>query len=607
MKRKVVVLQNKCSPSICSYQCIRNCPVNNSRKNKLAKEGENWAIKIRNSTNKPIIHDTRCIGEKCGICIHECPINAIRMVSIPESTEDEVPIHQYEQSLFKLYRLPQISYNRVVGFLGENAIGKSTVLEILSGLLKPNTGDLIYPDMKDLSKSLTIPGMVSYLKDIYSGLRKIGYKRQDLRYLLVPNAQRTVEEVLREVDERRQFDFYREYLALSGILSKKLNVLSGGELQRTAIAHTFLQDCQVYLIDEPCTFLDVYQRLKLRELFLKQIAENRAVLVVEHDLAVLDYLTDYICILFGTPHVFGIVSRAIATKKAINSFLNGYLQEENIAIRSKSINFRRSARERILTGKTIPKLSFEKFEKTQGNFTLTVNPALIYQEEVLIILGENGLGKTTFANSLPEILARDTTIGEFEYYNISLKPQILQRSFEGSVDDFLYEKTGRSLRNADDKLHLLQPLGIWKLLDKPVKELSGGELQRTYIGACLGKQADIYVLDESSAFLDCIERLKITSVIRNLAEKKKKPIIAIEHDLQVADALGDRILLFNGTPGIHGWTLGPFGKREGMNEFLKSQDITFRRDAETGRARINKPESRMDREQRTLGEYYYTI
>ncbi|OLS22879.1 MAG: Energy-coupling factor transporter ATP-binding protein EcfA1 [Candidatus Heimdallarchaeota archaeon LC_3] len=606
MKRLVVVLQVKCNSWMCNHECINSCPVNNSKpkKNAKKKKGESWAIKIREQTDKAIIHEKRCIHDACGICVRECPLGAITVVSVPEVVETEIPVHVYNDSNFKLYRLPQLSDRKIVGLLGQNAIGKSTVIEVLSGSLIPNAGNLKEDTLNEFLKNFNIPGVARHLEDVYDKRINVGYKKQELSYLLKQYPNRTVKELLKSVDDRNEFEFFSEFLNLDGFLEKKLNILSGGELQRTAISFTLLQESDVYLIDEPCTYLDVKQRLKLRELFIRQINRGKPVIVVEHDLAILDYLTDNINILFGTPHVFGMVSRVIATKKGINSFLNGYLADENISIRTKSINFRRSARERTF-GSTEKKIVFESFEKNLGQFKLLVNPASIYQGEVMVILGENGLGKTTFANSLKEILERESTVSEFEFYDISLKDQILNRKFDGTVDEFLTFKTSKYLRTPEDKFHLLQPLGIWKLLDKTIKELSGGELQRANIAGCLGADADMYVLDEPSAFLDSVERLKITSVIRNIAEKKKRPVIAIEHDLQVADVLGDRVFLFEGNPGVFGYTKGPYTKREGMNEFLKGLDITFRRDFDTGRARINKPNSKMDRDQRDVGEYYY--
>lgn len=585
---------------------MKSCPVNAKSTSKKPV----WAIKVRDKvTGKAVINENQCLHDRCGICIHACPINAITTINVPEQTEDEPPVHKYEDSMFALYRLPQLSQTKVVGLLGRNAIGKSTLIEILAGRVKPNGG--LEGGHKQWMEELSIPGLHRHLLDTYAGKTVIGYKRQNLRYMWRKHPL-TVGEILSETAlgesglGKDELDFLRHYLDLGRIWTKQPKVLSGGELQRLAIAHTFLQDCDLYLVDEPCTFLDVKQRIKLRKLFVDRVEEEKtSVLVVEHDLAVLDYLTDIVHVLFGEPHVFGVLSRALSTKKGVNSFLDGYIREENISFRKRKIGFNKSVRERDIEGSTMPRLDWASYEKSLGEFTLAVCDGNLYRSEVLVALGENGLGKTTFVNALPEILAQETTQSEYEYGAVSVKPQQVKRSYKGTVSEFLAEVTQRYLQNPNDKTHLLKPLGIWHLMRKPVRELSGGELQRVYIGACLGKEADIYCLDEPSAFLDAEERLKITSVIRHMAGKKKKPIIVVEHDLQVVDALADRVLLFTGEPGDRGTTSGPFLKREGMNRFLAELDITFRRDHETGRARINKKGSSLDRYQRELGEYYY--
>lgn len=601
-------MQPKCVPSICNHECIRKCPVNDKGKDLKTPI---LAIKVKDQvTQKAFILENRCLHDRCGICINACPIQAITTINIPFETDDEQPVHKFQESLFSLYRMPHLSQTRILGLLGRNAIGKSTLLEILAGNIKPNGGR---PDgHKEWLQDLTVPGLKKHFLDVYENGEIIAHKKQNLRYMLDYDPS-TVEAVLtltalgkngRGLDE---LEFFKNYLELEGIWQKKPSILSGGELQRFAIAHTFLVEAQVYLVDEPCTFLDVKQRIRLRKIFDDRIKEDKkSVLIVEHDLAILDYLTDNIHVLFGEPHVFGVVSRALATKKGINSFLDGFLKEENIQFRKK-ITFTKVVKERNLEDSVIKRIEWNPYEKSLDQFHLTVNKGNLFQTEVLGVLGENGLGKTTFVNSLPEILATNIVNAQFEYGIVSTKPQQIARNFDGTVDQFLLNKAERYLRNPEDKLHLLKPLGVWHLLDKTIKELSGGELQRVFIAACLGKNADIYCLDEPSAFLDAEERLKITSVIRNMANKKHKPIIVVEHDLQVVDAIADRIFLFTGKPGIHGTTEGPFLKREGMNRFLALLDITFRRDADTGRARINKHGSAIDREQRELGEYYYSL
>ena len=155
------------------------------------------------------------------------------------------------------------------------------------------------------------------------------------------------------------------------------------------------------------------------------------------------------------------------------------------------------------------------------------------------------------------------------------------------------------------KLLLYSPLGVDKYFETPVKNLSGGQLQRLYIASCLAKRAELYILDEPSAYLDVEERLHISSIIRAVTKRNSATTIVIEHDIAIIDALSDRLLLFTGIPGKNGKTIGPLSKREGMNEFLKILDITFRRDEETGRARINKKNSAIDKRQRSANEYFY--
>ncbi|MGC9060814.1 MAG: ribosome biogenesis/translation initiation ATPase RLI, partial [Thermoplasmata archaeon] len=71
------------------------------------------------------------------------------------------------------------------------------------------------------------------------------------------------------------------------------------------------------------------------------------------------------------------------------------------------------------------------------------------------------------------------------------------------------------------------------------------------------------------------------------------------------DIVADRLIVFGGLPGREGKTTEILGMREGMNTFLRSVNITFRRDENTKRPRVNKPDSARDREQKEMGEYYY--
>ena len=146
---------------------------------------------------------------------------------------------------------------------------------------------------------------------------------------------------------------------------------------------------------------------------------------------------------------------------------------------------------------------------------------------------------------------------------------------------------------------------IKKLYNKSVKNLSGGELQKVAIAACLLQKVDLYALDEPSAFLDVEDRIAIAKLIQRFVRSYGKSAIIIDHDMQLMDLISDSLVIFHGTPGREGRATSPMLKVDGMNQFLRSLDITYRRDETSMRPRVNKSESRLDREQKQSGKFYY--
>ncbi len=97
----------------------------------------------------------------------------------------------------------------------------------------------------------------------------------------------------------------------------------------------------------------------------------------------------------------------------------------------------------------------------------------------------------------------------------------------------------------------------------------------------------------------------ISRAINRLVKARGKAAIVIDHDLQVIDAISDQLMVFTGTPARSGASTAPLQKEVGMNTFLKEVGLTYRRDVNSGRPRVNKPGSKLDREQKSRGEYYY--
>jgi ATP-binding cassette subfamily E protein 1 len=584
-KRIAVIDKEKCTNGRgCPFLCASVCPVN--------RTGEECIVLGDNK--KPIINEELCIG--CGICPKRCPVSCISIINLPEQFEQE-PIHRYGKNQFELFNLPTPIFGKVVGILGVNGIGKSTAIKILAGILRPNLGDL--------EKEADIDQLIAYFKGTESQLFfekikkeeiKISYKPQQVD--LIPKAQKgKVGDLLKKIDEKKQLDKIAEELQIENILDNDITKISGGELQRVAIAATVLKKANLYVFDEPTSYLDIKQRIRIAK-FIKDLAdENTAVLVVEHDLIILDYMTDLVHIMYGKEGVFGVVSQPKATRQSINVYLSGYLKEENVRFRDHSIKFGTRPPIKEISANILT--SWRDVGKKLGKFNLRAEEGSIYRKDVVGILGENGIGKTSFVKILAGVDKADK--GDIlQKITVSYKPQYLEAESDEMVMNLLQEAIHKYANQ------IINPLNIKPLLDKKLNQLSGGELQRVAIALCLSKKADLYLLDEPSAYLDVEQRLLVSKIIRDIMEQRGCSALIVDHDLLFIDYLSQRLLVFEGIPAKEGEAEGPFEMEEGMNLFLKDMGITFRRDPESNRPRTNKEGSVKDREQKEKGKYYYT-
>ena len=537
------------------------------------------------------IDEATCIG--CGICV-KAASDAIKIVNLPEIL-DKKPIHRYGENEFALFSLPTPLFSKVVGVLGVNGIGKSTAISILGGLLKPNFGDV--------EKKTDFKGIIDFFKGtetqlffekVKKGEIKVSYKPQHVD--LIPKAKKgKVRDLLKKIDEKNKLNEIAKELEIESILDNKIDEISGGELQRVAIAATVLKNANLYIFDEPSSYLDIKQRINVSE-FIRNLAdENTAVMVVEHDLIIFDYMSDLAHIMYGSEDVYGSVSGLKPTKNAINVYLSGYLKEENIRFRSKKIIFEQ--RKPFVKKEKEILVSWENVEKKLGKFLLETESGKINKSEVVGVLGENGIGKTTFVKILANVIKKDK--GNLnENVKVSYKPQYLESSDEivmVILKDAISKYTNQ----------IINPLNIKPLFEKKLNELSGGELQRIAIALCLSKDADLYLLDEPSAYLDVEQRLIISKVIRDFMELKNTSALIVDHDILFLDYLSDNLMVFDGVPAKNGIVKGPFSMEEGMNIFLKKLNITLRRDKESLMPRVNKLDSKLDREQKKKGKFYY--
>ena len=598
-----VVDLDRCQPDRCNYECANYCPPNRTGKECITERGPDT---VEGDPDQIHISEEICLGETCGICVEKCPFDAIEIINLPSELEEE-PVHRYGENAFALYGLPTPEPGNVTGILGPNGIGKSTAVHGLAGEMVPNLGD--HESEADWDRVLDRfrgTGLQNYLASLKEGGVRVARKPQYVDQI-PKQFDGNTRELLERTDERGALDELIDRLNIGPVMDQNIDSISGGELQRVAIAACLARDADFYFLDEITPYLDIGQRMVVARL-IRELADDeateRSMLVVEHDLAILDLLADTLHIGYGEPGAYGVITDPKSVRNGINEYLKGYLNNENMRIRPSAITFEEHAPRVASRSETL--IEYPDLSKSYGDgeFELHVEGGAINRGEVLGIVGPNGIGKSTLAKLFAGSLKPDS--GELDFaLDIAYKPQYIEIDQPMRVDVFLSSITdefGSSYWNTE----VAQPLQLERIMEQNLTDLSGGERQRVAIAACLSKDADLYLLDEPSAHLDVEQRVRATTAIRRYAENHDATVMVIDHDIYMIDLLADRLMVFDGEPAQRGRAAPPQGMRDGMNEFLADLDITFRRDERKGRPRINKPGSQLDSSQKRDGEYYYS-
>ena len=595
--RIAVVNADRCKPKKCRQECKRSCPV--------VKTGK-LCIEVTPTSKIAFISEVLCIG--CGICVKKCPFDAITIINLPTNLESHVT-HRYSANSFKLHRLPTPRPGQVLGLVGTNGIGKSTALKILAGKQKPNLGRFDDPpEWQEIIKYFRGSELQNYFTKMLEDDIKAIIKPQ-----YVDNLPRAIKGPVQKVGEllklrmEKPQDTVKQYiktLQLDHLLNREIGLLSGGELQRFAIAMSCVQDADVYMFDEPSSYLDVKQRLNAALIIRSLLEPSKYVIAVEHDLSVLDYLSDFVCILYGVPSVYGVVTLPSSVREGINIFLDGHIPSENMRFRTEALQFRIADSAADIIVDATRAYSYPDMKRTQGDFTLNVQSGEFSDSEILVMMGENGTGKTTLIKLLAGAIPADdgTSVPKL---NVSMEPQTIAPKFPGTVRQLFFKKIRAQFLNPQFQTDVVKPLKIDDIIDQEVKHLSGGELQRVAIVLSLGIPADIYLIDEPSAYLDSEQRIICSKVIRRFILHNKKTAFIVEHDFIMATYLADKVIVFDGTPSQNTTATAPESLLTGCNRFLKNLNVTFRRDPNSFRPRINKLDSQMDKEQKLSGNYFF--
>ena len=262
--RVAVLKEDNCQPKKCNDECQVFCPP--------VRNGQECIIMDEN-TGKPHISESLCIG--CGICINKCPHDALIIENLPSELETDM-IHRYSMNGFRLFRLPTPSKESVVGILGPNGMGKSTAISALSGRMIPNLGDWLNQEAQwdEVIASLPKGELRDFFIAVQDGKIRVAVKPQNVDRL-PKRITGTVADLLSKVDERNLLEETTQSLGIDHLMDRTVQQLSGGELQRMAIAATILRDVDVYFFDEPSSYLDIHERMRIVRI-IQSLAETKA-------------------------------------------------------------------------------------------------------------------------------------------------------------------------------------------------------------------------------------------------------------------------------------------------------------------------------------------
>lgn len=383
--RIAIINLDRCKGDKCKQECKKSCPVV-----KIGKQ----CVEVE---RKAYISEEMCIG--CGICVKRCPFGAISIINVPKNLEADC-IFRYGRNGFKLHRLPIPRLGEVLGLVGTNGIGKTTALKLLSGKLKPNFGKF---DTVFSSEEIIDYFKGSELQQYFTKKLKVSMKVQYVN-VMADVVKGVVRGIIKKFDERHISEKLIKELELEKLMDRQFDQLSGGELQRMAVCLTCMKDADVYIFDEPSSYLDIKQRLSVSNVIRWVATEQKYVIVVEHDLSVLDYMSDYICCLYGQAGAYGVITMPFNVREGINIFLDGYVPTENMRFRKTDLSFKvaENVEEKIIDKHAT--YSYPAMNKTQGQFKLHVERGTFTEFEITVMLGRTELVKPHSSECLLDLV-----------------------------------------------------------------------------------------------------------------------------------------------------------------------------------------------------------
>ncbi|KAJ4879436.1 ABC transporter E family member 1 [Raphanus sativus] len=526
-------------------------------------------------------------------------------------------IHSYGPNSFKLHRLPVPVRGDIVGLVGPRSIGKTTALKILAGELTPNLGRFNDPplDWLTIRTHLHDKHLRRFLAQVVNHKLKVVFKPQQVPQDYMGLA---VGEILRKVDDRK--DLRALILCFLDLKtpSVKFHHLDIRAQHRVTLAAALLQDADVYIFDDISSFLDMRQRFMVAQLIRSLKTAKSYVIVVDNDLSVIDYVSDYMYIMYGEPEAYGVFSEQyFDVETGIEFYLRGFDPIEDNLIRGDPLIFERHLEPdpEPLIGR---RYSYPHMTTNHLKHKMKVEGGNLHDCQIHLVLGDQGTGKSTFIKLLAGFLPPDGVEPWCPEYLKSYKPKKISFIRACTVRAALETRCFHHRFVSD----VIEPLQIDRLMGRKLTSLSPGERQRVAITFCLMKDAHVYLIDEPSLDLDSDMRIRVALAIRKHILRIQRAAVVVENDFLMAAYLADKVILVEPSIDtasclprdiarpVSGFSVSsPCDRVAGFNLLLEKLNITFRQVPDSSRLtpRVNKAGSMEDKTQKLNGNFYYNL